>query len=216
VPVQHTVLGGLDLDWQKRVNDTGPRAGPTRDVFNPIYDPHVMPATLTDQLAHDHRQLWIYAQDQMEPCDERLTVGGRQDYVSIDSDNTKLAPGVTTSYSQDPSAFTGRVGAAYVFDNGFVPYALYSKSFLPVLTLAPQLLKPTTGELKEVGVKYMSPEEDFSVTLSGFEATQQNVVQRVATVYHQTDEIRVRGIELEATANLWDGLNIIAAASVQD
>ncbi|WP_119255440.1 TonB-dependent siderophore receptor [Shinella zoogloeoides] len=215
-PVQHTVLGGLDLQWQKLANDTGSRAGPTQDVFNPIYGPAVMPATLTDHLDQVQRQVGIYAQDQMELGNFRLTVGGRQDYVSIDSDNTKLATGVTTSYSQDPSAFTGRVGAAYVFDNGFVPYALYSKSFLPVLTLAPQLLKPTTGELKEVGVKYMSPDEDFSVMLSGFEATQQNVVQRVATVYHQTDEIRVRGVELEATANLWDGLNIIAAASVQD
>lgn len=215
-PVQHTLLGGVDLQWQRLVNKTGTRNGPTLDIFNPVYNLAVAPAALSTRLDQVQRQAGIYVQDQMELGGFRLTVGGRQDYASIDSDNTTLSNGATTSYSQDPSAFTGRVGAAYVFDNGFVPYALYSKSFLPVMTLTAPALKPTTGELKEFGVKYMSPDEDFSVTLSGFEATQQNVVQRIASVYYQTDEVRVRGAEIEATANLWDGLNIIAAASVQD
>ena len=201
-PVQHTVLGGIDLQWQHLVNDTGTRIGPTLDVFKPVYGLAVAPAAITARLDQTQRQVGLYVQDQMELGGLRLTVGGRQDYVSIDSDNITLATGAKASYSQDPSAFTGRVGAAYVFDSGFVPYALYSRSFLPVLTLAPQMLKPTTGELKEAGIKYMSPDEGFSVTLSGFEATQQNMVQRVGSVYHQTDEVRVRGVELEATANL--------------
>ena len=215
-PVQHTLLGGVDLQWQHLVNKTGTRTGPTLDVFKPVYGLAVAPATITNRLDQTQRQVGLYVQDQMELGGLRLTVGARQDYVSLDSDDTTLANGKTTSYSQDPSAFTGRVGAAYVFDNGFVPYALYSRSFLPVLTLTAPQLQPTTGELKEVGVKYMSPDEDFSVTLSAFEATQQNVVQRVNGVYYQTDEVRVRGVELEATATLWDGLNVIAAASIQD
>lgn len=146
----------------------------------------------------------------------RLTVGGRQDHVSNDPDSTTLASGLTTRYRQDDRAFTGRVGAAYVLDNGLVPYALYSTSFSPVLTLAPTPLKPTKGELKEIGVKFAPQGDDFSLTLSGFEATQQNVVNRVAGVYYQTDEVRVRGIELEANATLWDSLNVTAAASWQD
>lgn len=215
-PVQHTLLAGVDLQWQRLVNDTGTRVGPTLDLFDPTYDIAVAPATLTDHLDQVQRQAGLYAQDQVEWGNFRLTVGGRQDYVGIDSDSTALATGKTTSYSQDPSAFTGRIGAAYVFDSGFVPYALYSKSFLPVLTLTAPPLQPTTGELKEVGVKYSAPDDSYSVTLSGFEATQQNVVQRIAGVYYQTDEVRVRGAEIEATANLWDGLNVVAAASFQE
>ncbi|MDP9759677.1 MULTISPECIES: TonB-dependent siderophore receptor [Agrobacterium] len=215
-PISHTLLGGIDVQWQNLVNRTGSRSGPTLDLFNPGYGISVQPAALTTHLDQTQRQVGFYLQDQMELGGLRLTVGGRQDYVSNDSDSTALASGLTTRYRQDDSAFTGRVGAAYVFDNGLVPYALYSTSFSPVLTLTPTPLKPTKGELKEVGVKFAPQGDDFSLTLSGFEATQQNVVNRVASVYYQTDEVRVRGIELEANATLWDSLNLTAAASWQD
>jgi iron complex outermembrane receptor protein len=218
-PVKHTMLAGVDLQWQHLVNRTGSRASSVAerlDLFNSVYGIGVTPATLTTRLDQTQRQVGIYLQDQIELGGFRLTVSGRQDYVNIDSNSTTLSTGVSRNYEQDPSAFTGRVGAAYVFDNGIVPYALYSKSFMPVLTLADTPLKPTTGELKEVGVKYAPPGENFSLTASGFEATQQNVVNRVATVYYQTDEVRVRGIELEANATLWDRVNLTAAASWQD
>lgn len=215
-PISHTLLGGVDLQWQNLVNNTGSRAGPTLDLFNPVYGIGVTTAALTTRLDQTQRQAGIYLQDQMELGGFRLMIGGRQDYASNDSDSTALSSGTTTQYRRDYSAFTGRIGAAYVFDNGIVPYALYSTSFSPVLTLAPTPLKPTEGELKEVGVKYAPQGEDYSITLSGFEATQQNVVNRVAGVYYQTDEVRVRGIELEANATLWDRVNLTAAASWQD
>lgn len=215
-PMQHTMLAGVDFQWQRLINNTGSKVGPTQDLFDPTYDQPFTPAALTTRLDQIQRQVGIYVQDQIELGGLRLTAGGRQDFVNISSQSKALATGVTTPYTQDPSQFTGRVGAAYVFDNGVVPYALYSTSFLPVLTLANTPLKPTTGTLKEVGVKYAPDEADFDVTLSAFEATQQNVVNRIATVYYQTDEVRVRGVEIEANASLWDGLNLTAAASFQD
>ncbi|MQB22623.1 TonB-dependent siderophore receptor [Agrobacterium tumefaciens] len=217
-PVSHTLLGGVDLQWQNLVNRSGILTGNpyNLDLLNPVYGIGVRPAPLTTRLDQTQQQLGVYLQDQMELGNLRVTVGGRQDFVDNDSDSLALGSGTTTRYQQDHSAFTGRVGAAYVFDNGFVPYALYSTSFAPVLTLAPTPLKPTKGELKEIGVKYAPEGEDFSVTLSGFEATQQNVVNRVAGVYYQTDEVRVRGVELEANATLWDRVNLTAAASFQD
>lgn len=215
--VSHTLLGGVDLQWQNLVNRTGTTPnGPALDLLNPVYGIGVQPAPLTARLDQTQQQLGVYLQDQMEFGNLRVTIGGRQDFVDNDSDSLALGSGVTTRYPRDNSAFTGRVGAAYVFDNGFVPYALYSTSFSPVLTLAPTPLKPTEGELKEIGVKYAPADEDFSVTLSGFEATQQNVVNRVGGNYYQTDEVRVRGIEIEGTATLWDRVNLTAAASYQD
>jgi iron complex outermembrane receptor protein len=215
-PVSHTLLGGVDLQWQNLVNDTGTRAGPTLDIFNPIYNLGVTPAAFVTHLDQTQKQAGIYLQDQIELDRFRLTIGGRQDFVTNDSDSTAYSNGALTQQRRDYNAFTGRVGAAYVFDNGFIPYAVYSTSFSPVLTLAPKPLKPTTGELKEVGVKYAPDGEDYNVTLSGFEATQQNVVNRISGIYHQTDEVRVRGIELEANATLWDRLNVTAAASWQN
>lgn len=214
-PMQHTMLAGIDLQMQRLINYTGSKPGPTQDLFDPTYDKPLTAAPITNRLDQIQRQVGIYVQDQIELGGLRLTAGGRQDFTKTSSYNDSVTTGVKT-YSQDPSRFTGRLGAAYVFDNGIVPYALYSTSFLPVLTLSDAPLKPTTGTLKEVGVKYAPDGADFDVTLSAFEATQQNVVNRVATVYYQIDEVRVRGVEIEANASLWDGLNLTAAASFQD
>lgn len=218
-PVSHTLLGGVDLQWQNLVNDTGTKTGTAYNlnIFNPIYNIGVTSAPIRTHLDQTQKQAGIYLQDQIELDRFRLTIGGRQDFVTNDSDSIAYGtPDTLTQQRRDYNAFTGRVGAAYVFDNGFIPYAIYSTSFSPVLTLAPKPLKPTTGELKEVGVKYAPEGEDYNVTLSGFEATQQNVVQRISGEYFQTDEVRVRGIELEANATLWDRLNVTAAASWQD
>ncbi|WP_313614637.1 TonB-dependent siderophore receptor [Agrobacterium sp.] len=218
-PVSHTLLGGVDLQWQNLVNDTGTKTGTAYNlnIFNPIYNIGVTSAPIKTHLDQTQKQAGIYLQDQIELDRFRLTIGGRQDFVTNDSDSIAYGtPDVLTQQRRDYNAFTGRVGAAYVFDNGFIPYAVYSTSFSPVLTLAPKPLKPTTGELKEIGVKYAPEGEDYNVTLSGFEATQQNVVQRISGEYYQTDEVRVRGIELEANATLWDRLNVTAAASWQD
>ncbi|MCM2456631.1 TonB-dependent siderophore receptor [Rhizobium sp. CG4] len=218
-PVSHTLLGGVDLQWQNLVNETGTKTGTAYNlnIFNPIYNIGVTSAPIRTHLDQTQKQAGIYLQDQIELDRFRLTIGGRQDFVTNDSDSIAYGtPDTLTQQRRDYHAFTGRVGAAYVFDNGFIPYAVYSTSFSPVLTLAPKPLKPTTGELKEVGVKYAPEGEDYNVTLSGFEATQQNVVQRISGEYFQTDEVRVRGIELEANATLWDRLNVTAAASWQD
>ncbi|WP_113342426.1 TonB-dependent siderophore receptor [Brucella intermedia] len=215
-PVAHTLLVGFDQQWQRLDNYTASASGPTQDLFNPTYGQPLAELSPTTRLLQKQYQTGIYVQDQIEAGKLRVTLGGRKDFVSIRSAQTALASGKTTDYEQDPDKFTGRVGVAYLFDSGLVPYALYSTSFLPTLTLADTPLKPTTGTLKEVGVKYAPEGEDYTVTLSAFEAEQQNVVNRISGVYYQTDEVRVRGIELEGTARLWDRLNLTAALSFQD
>ncbi len=215
-PVAHTLLVGFDQQWQRLDNYTASASGPTQDLFNPTYGQPLAELSPTTRLLQKQYQTGIYVQDQIEAGKLRVTLGGRKDFVSIRSEQTALASGKTTDYEQDPDKFTGRVGVAYLFDSGLVPYALYSTSFLPTLTLADTPLKPTTGTLKEVGVKYAPEGEDYTVTLSAFEAEQQNVVNGISGVYYQTDEVRVRGIELEGTARLWDRLNLTAALSFQD
>ncbi|ALN75430.1 TonB-dependent siderophore receptor [Aureimonas sp. AU20] len=214
--VSHTLLGGVDLQWQSLDNDTGSANGPTQDLYRPVYDKPYSPPSVTARLQQTQRQAGLYVQDQMEWGRLRVTGGLRHDFVEIDSDSTTLATGVTSTYRQDPGQTTGRLGLAYAFDNGLTPYALYSTSFQPVLTLTDTALKPTTGELIEAGIKFSPDAAPYSVTLSAFEATQQNVVNRTAGVYYQTDEVRVRGVELEATARVFDGLDLVAALSVQD
>ncbi|WP_435657182.1 TonB-dependent siderophore receptor [Brucella pituitosa] len=215
-PLSHTLLFGVDQQWQRLDNYTASASGPSQDLFNPTYDKSIARLSPTTRLLQKQYQTGIYVQDQIEAGNLRVTLGGRKDFARIDSEQTTLSTGRTVDYDQNPDKFTGRVGVAYVFDSGFVPYALYSTSFLPTLTLADTPLKPTTGTLKEVGLKYAPEGEDYSVTLSAFEAEQQNVVNRISGVYYQTDEVRVRGIELEGTARLWNRLNVTGGLSFQD
>ncbi|MFC7288698.1 TonB-dependent siderophore receptor [Herminiimonas glaciei] len=213
---RHTLLAGLDLQWQKLVNNTGNAAGPTQDLFNPIYTKPLVPTAFIDRSEQEQYQTGIYIQDQVKLGKLNVLAALRKDFVRVTTDNTKLATGVVTPFKQDPEKTTGKIGASYLFDSGFAPYALYSTSFLPTLTTNATPLKPTTGTLKEVGLKYAPLDKDYSVTLSAFEATQQNVVNRVSGVIYQTDEVQVRGIELEAVASLSKRLNVTAALSVQD
>ncbi len=215
-PLSHTLLFGVDQQWQRLDNYTASASGPSQDLFNPTYDKSISKLSPTTRLLQKQYQTGIYVQDQIEAGNLRITFGGRKDFTRIDSEQTTLSIGRTVDYDQNPDKFTGRVGVAYVFDSGFVPYALYSTSFLPTLTLADTPLKPTTGTLKEVGLKYAPEGEDYSVTLSAFEAEQQNVVNRISGVYYQTDEVRVRGVELEGTARLWNRLNVTGGLSFQD
>lgn len=213
---KHTLLTGLDMQWQKLVNNTGSLSGPTQDLFNPSYTQVLVPAPLTDRTEQKQYQTGIYIQDQIKLGKLNVLAAARQDFVRVNTDATKLATGIVTPYRQDPEKMTGKVGASYLFDSGLAPYALYSTSFMPTLTAVATPLKPTTGTLKEIGVKYAPRDRDYTVTLSAFEATQQNVVNRIATVYYQTDEVRVRGVELEGTASLSKRLNLTASLSVQD
>ncbi|WP_436040131.1 TonB-dependent siderophore receptor [Brucella pseudogrignonensis] len=215
-PLSHTLLFGVDQQWQRLDNYTASASGPSQDLFNPTFDKSITRLSPTTRLLQKQYQTGIYVQDQIEAGNLRVTLGGRKDFARIDSEQTTLSTGRSVDYDQNPDKFTGRVGVAYIFDSGFVPYALYSTSFLPTLTLADTPLKPTTGTLKEVGLKYAPEGEDYSLTLSAFEAEQQNVVNRISGIYYQTDEVRVRGVELEATARLWDRLNLTGGLSFQD
>lgn len=213
---KHTLLAGLDMQWQKLVNNTGSLVGPQQDLFNPIYTQTLVPAPITTRLEQKQYQTGFYLQDQVKLGKLNMMAALRKDFARINSDNTTLASGAVASYRQDPEKTTGKLGVSYLFDSGFAPYALYSTSFMPTLTLNATPLKPTTGTLKEVGLKYAPSDRNYSVTLSAFEATQQNVVNRIAGVNYQTDEVQVRGIELEGVASFSKRLNVTAALSVQD
>lgn len=211
----HQLLAGLDLQWQKLTNNTGSAAGPVLDLYAPDNTQGVAAVAATTRLSQRQRQTGLYLQDVVAIDRLRLQAGLRKDFARISSTSTALATGVDTRYAQDPDRLTGKIGASYLLDSGLAPYALYSTSFQPTLTLTTTPLKPTTGELREIGVKFAPDRQNYTVTLSAFETTQKNVTNRISGVYYQTDEVRVRGVEIEGTASL-GGLDLTASASVQD
>lgn len=146
-----------------------------------------------------------------------VSLGGRHDWADDELED-RLA-GATTE--QDDNKFTGRAGLIYLADNGLAPYFSYSTSFLPIggANLAGEQFEPETGQQYEVGVKYRPPGFNSLITLAAFDLTRQNVVtpslvdplDRV-----QTGEVRSRGVEMEALASLYFGLDLSFAYTYLD
>ncbi|WP_231755176.1 TonB-dependent siderophore receptor [Bordetella sp. N] len=191
------------------------------DLYNPDYgnlDLHAPPdATIINQRRD---QVGIYAQDQADFGKLRLTVAGRQDWTTTHTD-TWLASGTDTGVDAHANRFTGRVAAAYRFDEGVTPYLSYSTSFQPVAgtTRTGATLKPTTGEQYEAGVKFQPAGTESLYTASLFQIVQDNVSapDPVNTSYSvQTGQVRIQGLELEAKARLARGLDLTASYAYSD
>ncbi|MDO9051393.1 MAG: TonB-dependent siderophore receptor [Methylotenera sp.] len=80
------------------------------------------------------------------------------------------------------SATTGRVGLMYRFNNGLSPFINYSEAFVPNLggDGAGGILKPTEGEQREAGLKFLSNDGNSSANFATFEIEQINRIQQGA------------------------------------
>ena len=212
---RHTVLAGLDYQYNDYSDDGWGAPADPIDMFNPVYGE--MPAFMEQWSDADIKmsQLGLYAQDQITFGRFVATLGGRQDWVSMDTSDP--LQGIDTD--SDVSNFSGRAGLVYLAENGLAPYASFAQSFLPAIGIDADgnALKPETGEQWEIGVKYQPTAWNAFVTVSAFDLTRANVVRYdIAGIPFQTGEIRSRGVEVEAVASLADGLNLRAAYTYLD
>jgi len=222
-PLKHKVLFGVDYTNMSSHSDYRFAMVDPIDVFNPVYgSPVPSPASITPFILADAslRQTGVYLQDQIKLDRWMLTLTGRHDWSKAVNDSKGFypPPGVTVA---DDRAFTGRVGLSYLFDTGLAPYINYSTSFVPVVgaDAAGNAFKPTTGEGKELGIKYQAPGTNLLFTAAIFETVQQNVltpdpVNICCNI--QTGEARVRGAEIEIRGNLTRELEIIGGYSHLD
>jgi len=141
-----------------------------------------------------------------------LVLSGRNDWVDTYNDNH-----IGVSMGRNDSAFSGRAGLIYNFDNGLAPYAT---SFNPIIgtnfTLN-QLYLPETAKQAEVGVKYKPLGFDGYFGGAYFDLKRANVLTTDPSnslFSVQTGEVTSRGIELEAVANVMPGLKVTASHTV--
>lgn len=217
--IGHDVMIGIDYGhYSGRESRTGAN-NQTVDIYDPVYNANVVWNT---NKSTDGKsvivQKGIYFQDLISLNKWRLTLGGRNDWLE-DREYSYLGSGGRTT--QDDHKFTGRVGLAYLFDNGITPYASYSTSFQPTSGTAKDgsYFKPTEGEQYELGIKYEPPGYNSSITASVYDLTQKNVTTTDPTdssYQVQTGEQRSRGLELEGKAELTKGLDLIASYAYTD
>ncbi|VXC59267.1 Iron complex outermembrane receptor protein [Pseudomonas sp. 8Z] len=165
----------------------------------------------------DTLQKGVYLQDQIKFDDKWiLLLGGRHDWA----DQQQAAHRNDDKASQDDEATTYRAGLVYLADNGLAPYISYSESFFPVSVaeVTGQTFDPTEGKQYEIGVRYQPKDSNLLLSAAIYELTQENVLKQDPSdlSYRQTGEVRSRGLELEAKADVTDALSLIASYAYTD
>ncbi|WP_350312504.1 TonB-dependent siderophore receptor [Dickeya fangzhongdai] len=221
--VEHTLLGGLDYKWQDRDYNYWRNMGDQYnfDWANPSYGGSYLVSDSQLALNQSYKkkldQVGVYLQDQMEWNQWNLLLSGRHDWSEIRTQDRTTS----TTTQQNDSKFTGRAGLLYAFDNGISPYASYSTSFEPNLDSgAPgtPAFKPTTGEQKEVGVKFQPKGSNTLLTVSLFDITQKNITSynSVTKYNEQIGKVKSKGVETEFHSQLTPEINLMAAYTYTD
>ncbi|MDI2141624.1 MULTISPECIES: TonB-dependent siderophore receptor [unclassified Pseudomonas] len=216
--IRHTLLLGLDHQRSNNNYTSIFGDGLTTNVLNPIYgQPIVRPARSTAFYDYEQKtyQTGLYVQDQMALDQWRLTLGGREDWVHT---GTRFINKADATNTDRDKAFSGNAALSYVFDSGFVPYISYAESFQPTSgadASSTESLKPTEGKQWELGIKYQPPGSKTLLSAAVYDLTQKNVsvssFVNGVSITSQTGEVKVKGLELEATSDVTDNLKVIAA-----
>lgn len=218
----HTLLTGLDLMKLRYRSLNGYGVSPPLDINDPDRGDPVGSIPFTERVDQDQWQLGTYAQDQICYNAWTLTLGGRYDWVSTDTDATDLPSGTVSPTDQSDRAFSKRIGLTYEFDFGLAPYATYSTAFSPNAGFNQETnspFKPTTSEQEEVGVKYLLPNSNTLLSAAMFNIDQDNglyyevvdLPTGPANIQVQRGKLRSRGVELEANTSLDNGLSLTAS-----
>ncbi|WP_043832619.1 TonB-dependent siderophore receptor [Muricoccus aerilatus] len=216
-PVSHTVLAGFDYSQVAYRNNQSFANAAGLDVLSPSYGaalPTLSPFNFTRQ---NTTQYGLYLQDQIRIDRLILIAGLRQDYARADTLNRLDG---SNSYQND-DAFTWRAGALYLFDNGLAPYLSYARSFQPQIgtDLRGNTYDPLRGEQYEAGIKFQPVGLRSFVQASAFHLTQRNsLTPDPASTFNNiaTGQIRVRGLELEAVAELGAGITLTGSYTYLD
>ncbi|MDA8485830.1 TonB-dependent siderophore receptor [Pseudomonas resinovorans] len=217
--LDHTLLLGLD---HQRAN-TNYRwlygmGVPPINVNNPIYGADMSGVTYFTMQDFNQKthQTGLYIQDQIALDNWRLTLGGREDWVHT---GTEFFNKNDATNTQRDAAFSGNVGLSYLFDNGITPYFSYAESFQPAMGAnvdSTVSFEPTEGKQYEVGIKYQPPGTDAMLTAAVYDLNQTNVSVTEGSVTRQIGELEIRGLELEATADVTENLKLVASYSYTD
>ncbi len=219
-PVSHKLLFGLDLRKYDDNTTTEFATSSALDITSPTSATVGAPwYTLTEDLTLE--QVGIYAQDELAIDNWRATLGLRHDWADQQGTSTNNFSG-TEIIDQSDSATTGNVGLSYLFDSGFAPYVSYATSFDPEIgtDIGGNVLKPTTGEQWEIGVKYQPTSFDGLFSIALYDLTQDNVsvtvTEGAVTGTRQIGQVKSRGIEVEGAAEIAMGWSVKAAYSYND
>lgn len=212
----HKVMAGIDYRYYRLDNNQLAAFAPDLSDGSGPYEgtlPTLAPYTWQK---FNINQLGVYVQDQIKFGGGWIaTLNGRFDYVDSELENIRTTQSL---YKSSETAWSGRAGIAYEFDNGLTPYASIASFFSPVVGgNADGALKPEEGEQYEAGVKYEPTWADGVLTASLFQIDKQNyLLTAPGSPDRQAGEVRSRGFEVEGKFNLNQNWKTIGAVSYTD
>lgn len=218
--VKHDLLMGADILHYNMGRTFINRNVSALNLYQPNYAAAVVgaPVVVAGSTGSDMaRQTGLYLQDMIKMGDGwNLQLGVRHDETDLLQTRVN-----NTRTKSDPSKTTGKAGLLYAFESGWSPYLSYSESFLPLTgnTADGSPFKPETGEQREAGIKYESPDHQFGTSFAVYDLKRQNVTTTDPNntgFSIQTGEQRHKGFEFETTGQLTDRLNAVATYTYID
>lgn len=217
--IAHTTLAGVDASRGKRSEEGSIGSVADLDLYTPRYGAQGDLAYAGKRENRD-RRVGVYAQDQMK-IDQQwvVLVGGRYDWSWNDSRPRSVPPAAWLN--ERDGAFSGRLGLVHLVGNGLAPFVSFSQSFQPTSgsdALTGERLVPTRGTQYEAGVRYQPEGRQLLLSAAVYELTQKHYVvyDPVDFSARQFGQVRSRGVELEARAQLGRHTALAAAYTYTD
>ncbi|PJI38198.1 MAG: TonB-dependent siderophore receptor [Rhizobium sp.] len=182
---------------------------PPIDWSNPVYSGAPTSLTLIEDKETDQRTRALYVEQDLTFSEKLIaSFGLRNDWI-----DTEVTDNLTPASSSEGSVseMTKRVGLTYRFTEQFAAYASYAESVAP----PSNGIEPERGEQLEAGIKYRPDEFPALFTAAVYDLTKTNITRtNPATMLEETiGEARVRGIDLEAKAEIAHNISLTAGYS---
>ncbi|SNY77476.1 TonB-dependent siderophore receptor [Enterobacter sp. CC120223-11] len=210
--VAHTlILGG---EYHRFRNDIWTGAG-SASPLNPwtYYTPQTgHTVTYSDDNNRRYYQAGVYLQDEMVWNRWHANLSTRYDRIVSE----QVSDTFGTSARRSDDHISSRASLLYAFENGLSPYLSYSQAITPAMLSGPDgnLLKPTTAEQYEAGLKFQPPGSADLYSIAIYDLTQKDVATRDPNIGTATflpaGKVHSQGVELEARNQLTPRLSTIA------
>jgi iron complex outermembrane receptor protein len=209
--VKSRTMLGLQYNDYKANNATRFGSAPSIDWTNPVYTGAPASVPLFSNVASKQRTTALYLQQDLTIAEKWIaSIGLRNDWLDLQQTNLIR----NSSTQADFDELTSRFGLTYKVSDAWAVYGSYAQSVAP-----PAIgVDPERGEQFEVGVKYRPEAFPALFTLALYDLTKNNIsITDPITAQPSTiGEIRVRGIDLEAKAEITDHFSLTVAYSYLD
>ncbi|MCO5733218.1 TonB-dependent siderophore receptor [Rhizobium sp. SSA_523] len=206
--IDSRTLVGIEYNRTRIDNRAFFGAAPGINWLNPVYTGRPASVPLYQSQKTDQDTKAIYAQQDLTFSDKLIaSVSLRNDW--LDTEQTNRLSGVRAQ--GDVSELTSRFGVTYRWTEEFATYASYAQSVVP----SSLTVEPERGEQYEVGVKYQPLAFPALFTAAVYDLTKNNITRTdpVTNLQSAIGEVRVRGVDLEAKAEIDENWSLTAAYS---